>query len=512
MACRIDLTTLYLRCLNTKVNLFGEVLKTIVRFAPSPTGFLHVGGARTAIFNWLIARKTGGLFLLRIEDTDLNRSTEESVQQILTGLEWLGLDFDDKVYFQSHNKKRHISIVNRLLKDDLAYRCFCTKEEIEEKKKQAIKDKRNLFYDKTCRSLTDEQISEKMAKNIPFSVRFKTPNDGETSYDDIIHGSTSVQNNTIEDFIILRSDGNPIYQIAVVADDHDMSVNLVMRGDDHISNTPKQILIYKALNWEVPKFAHIPLILGEDKVRLSKRHGATSIEEFKEQGILADALFNYLCLLGWAPGDDSEQLSKSSILQKFTIPKINNRPAVFDFKKLQWMNGKYFADLSEEKINQIIEPWLKNNNLSIKNSEQKAFNTLVKLQQTRANTSQELVESLMYYFEDPLSYDKKGVKKYLSKKGADNLLNMLLAFYLKQNESYFEDTAKLETDLRTLAEENGVSAAKIIHPLRLALTGKTASPGIFEIISILGKDKVLKRIENAINYIIAQNWSKDIEA
>jgi glutamyl-tRNA synthetase len=486
-------------------------LKNIVRFAPSPTGYLHIGGARTAIFNWLIARKTGGTFLLRIEDTDFNRSTQESVTQILDSLQWLGIDYDDKLYFQSKHKKRHSEIVNQLLNSGCAYRCFCSKEELEEKKQQAIKEKRNLFYDKSCRSLNEDQIQEKLSKKIPYAVRFKTP-EGITEYNDLIHGKTSVRNDTIEDFIILRSDGTPVYQIAVVVDDHDMGVNLVMRGDDHISNTPKQILLYKALNWEIPKFAHIPLILGADKVRLSKRHGATSIEEFRNQGILPEALFNYLCLLGWAPGDDSEILSRDEILQKFSIEKINNRPAVFDFKKLRWMNSKYFALLPKEEINTYVSKWLADNHLIIKENERNSFDLLVSLQQSRAESAKDFTDSLWLFFMDPREYDEKGIKKYFNKEGADNLLKTLLAGYLHKEEAYFNDLELLESDLRALSEENNVSAAKIIHPLRLALTGKTASPGIFEIISILGKEKVIRRIEKAINFILAQNRRENIEA
>jgi len=483
-------------------------VKTTVRFAPSPTGFLHIGGARTAIFNWLTARKSGGKFLLRIEDTDLNRSTDESVKQILNSLKWLGINWDNDLYFQSRKKERHIAIVDQLLESGHAYHCFCTKNELEEKKQLAIKEKRNLFYDKSCRNLTREQIAEKLSQKTPNVIRFKTP-DGITSYTDLIHGQTNVRNDTIEDFIILRSDRTPIYQIAVVVDDHDMGVNLIMRGDDHISNTPKQIMIYNALNWEIPQFAHIPLILGPDKVRLSKRHGATSIEEFQNQGILPEALFNYLCLLGWSPGDDSEILSKTDILQKFDIEKINNRPAVFDAKKLLWMNSKYFLELPQKQIDNIVKEWLIKNNLEINPAEKASFNSLLKLQQQRASTINDFLQSLWLFFKNPEKYDEKGIKKHLSKKGSDNLLSELLKEYLQQDDHYFQNIEKLESDLRALAEKNSVSAAKIIHPLRLALTGKMASPGIFEIISVLGKEKVTRRMENTIDFIHAHNWGEN---
>ncbi len=486
-------------------------MKTTVRFAPSPTGYLHIGGARTAIFNWLIAQKTGGSFLLRIEDTDLERSTEESVKQIQSSLNWLGIYWDNDPYFQSSKKERHVDIVEQLLESGHAYRCFCSKEELEEKKGTAIREKRNLFYDKTCRHLIQEQIDKKLSQNSPYVVRFKTP-DGITSYNDLIHGQTNVRNDTIEDFIILRSDRTPIYQIAVVVDDHDMGVNLIMRGDDHISNTPKQIMIYNSLNWEIPRFAHIPLILGSDKVRLSKRHGAASIKEFQKQGILPDSLFNYLCLLGWSPGDDSEILNKTEILQKFAIEKINNRPAVFDYKKLLWMNSKYFSELPQQQIDRLAKEWLFKNNIELIDTENTPFNFLIKLQQQRATTVNDFLQSLWLFFKDPEKYDEKGIKKHFSKKGSDNLLNALLEEYLHQDDLYFQNIENLESDLRALAEKIGVSAAKIIHPLRLALTGKMASPGIFEIISILGKEKVIRRIKNAINYILVQNWGENSEA
>ena len=273
----------------------GVVLSQILRFAPSPSGFLHVGGARTAIFNWLLARKCGGKFLLRIEDTNRQRSTEQSIKQIFSGLKWLGIDWDDEVLYQSKRRQRHIEAKRQLLDSGHAYRCFCTKEELDEKRKIAQQNKIDNRYDRTCRNLPQEEINEKLFKKHPFSVRFKTPQ-GEIFFNDIIHGETRINNETLDDFIILRSDGTPIYQLAVVVDDHDMGVTKILRGDDHLSNTSKQILIYQALNWQVPQFGHLPLILGADKVRLSKRHGAASVEEFRDQGILPQALFNYLCL------------------------------------------------------------------------------------------------------------------------------------------------------------------------------------------------------------------------
>ncbi|NOX89133.1 MAG: glutamate--tRNA ligase [Calditrichaeota bacterium] len=471
-----------------------------LRFAPSPTGYLHVGGARTAIFNWLIARQSGGKFLLRIEDTDKLRSTEESTQKILSSLKWLGLDWDGEVFFQSANQHRHLEVANLLLENGKAYRCFCTKEELEEKRRRAEELKLNQRYDGTCRNLTQQQIREKTNRGLPFAVRFKVPK-GEVFFNDLIHGPMHVNNDTLDDFIIVRSDKTPVYQLAVVVDDHDMGVNLVLRGDDHISNTNKQILLYEALNWDVPGFGHLPLILGTDKQRLSKRHGAASVEEFRSMGIFSEALFNYLCLLGWSPGDDRELFTRDELIKRFSIDRINKTPAVFDPQKLLWMNAKYLAAKTADQLIPYLKPYLREKGYSAEELNDPRFLFLIELQKIRSKTLRELADNLQLFFSDPVEYEEKGVKKYFRKENSLTLLNELHEFFNEQSNGFFEDISAIETAIREFAEKRDLSAAKVIHPLRLALTGKTASPGIFELVYVVGKKKVLTRIQNAINYL-----------
>lgn len=471
----------------------------VLRFAPSPTGYLHVGGARTAIFNWLIARQKNGRFLLRIEDTDRLRSTDESIRKIISALEWLGIDWDGDIFFQSTREQRHLEIAHKLLQEGKAYRCFCTKEELEEKRKRAEALKLNQRYDGTCRHLSEEQIQQKLKQGLPFAIRFKVPQ-GQVHFDDLIHGPTTIENNTLDDFIIVRSDNTPVYQLAVVVDDHDMGVNLVLRGDDHISNTNKQILLYQALGWPVPQFGHVPLILGPDKNRLSKRHGATSVEEFKHMGIFPEALFNYLCLLGWSPGDDREIFSKEELIREFSLKRINKTPAVFDLQKLLWMNGKYLAQKSVDELLPYVEAWLKEQNLSPEYLKDERFRYLIKLLQIRAKTVNELTKQLTFYFNDPQEYEEKGVKKFFAKENSLQILTELYTLFEQQPDRFFDNLTEIEQAVRDLAQKMGLSAGKIIHPLRLALTGSTSSPGIFEIIYILGQKKVLNRLKNAINY------------
>ncbi len=474
-------------------------MESVFRFAPSPSGYLHVGGARTAIFNWLLARKFKGKFLLRIEDTDRARSTKESIQQILSGLKWLKIDWDGEIIFQSSRKKRHLEKADQLLNENKAYRCFCTREELEAKRLLAEQQKINKRYDGTCRNLTPDQINENLAAGKPFAIRFKVPA-GQVVWKDLIHGEMVVNNDTLDDFIIVRSDGNPVYQLSVVADDHDMGVTTVLRGDDHLANTNKQILLYRALSWPVPEFGHLPLILGQDKKRLSKRHGATSVEEFKDRGIFPETLFNYLCLLGWSPGTEREIFSREELIREFSIDRINHTPAVFDEKKLIWLNAKYMANKSNSDLKKILQPWIRNCHWNQDGMNQSAFDLLLNLVKIRAKSVIELQEAVRFYFEDPGEYEEKGIRKYFSKKENYEILNALSSEY-EQWSGSLHGVQEIEDWLRAFAEKRGQSAGKIIHPLRLALTGKTASPGIFEIIHILGRDKVLRRLKKATEFM-----------
>lgn len=477
------------------------MLGEIVRFAPSPTGHLHIGGARTAIFNWIIAKKTGGKFLLRIEDTDIKRSTKESIDQIIESMQWLGLNWDGPIYYQSKQRSRHLDLANQLLDKNKAYRCFCSKTELIEKREKAEKATGGYQYDGSCRNFTDSEIENKLEKKIPFSIRLKTEDKAIQFLDSVI-GSTQIDADIIDDFIILRSDDSPVYQLAVVVDDHDMEISTVIRGTDHLMNTFKQILIYEALEWNCPQFGHVPLIMGVDKRRLSKRHGATSVDEFKNQGILPDALFNYLCLLGWSPGDDTEIMDRDEIINKFEQPRISKSAAIFDPIKLNWFNSKYIAQIHIKDIMAGIYDYCKKQQWILEESEKKQFEFYVELYKTRSATLDELNISLERYFVDPKDYTEKGIKKFFSDGTSVALLKKLLEKIESIIDDPFVEIDTTEKFIREFAESENIAAAKVIHPLRLAITGKMESPGIFEMLYTLGKDKIIKRLNKALAFII----------
>ncbi len=470
----------------------------VYRFAPSPTGFLHVGGARTAIFNWLLARKAAAKFLLRIEDTDRTRSTDEFIRQIESSLQWLGITWDEPPFFQSRRIERHQAIVRRLLESGRAYRCYCTREELEAKRERALARKEALQYDGTCRRLSSEEQAQKVNAGIPFTVRLKTAGQ-DVIYEDGIHGPVQTSGAEIDDFVILRSDGTPVYQIAVVVDDHDMGVTHVIRGDDHLSNTPKQILIYQSLDWPVPEFGHLPLILGPDRNRLSKRHGATSVEEFREQGILPEALFNYLCLLGWSPGDDREIMTVPELIEAFDTDRINKSGAVFDHKKLIWMNSKYLAAKSPVQLLEVLNTRLSETDRNTVRKDHDRALLLMGLLRERAATVLDLEDGSAFFFNDPPAYDEAGAAKHFNETSSGYLLKIRNA--LQDTDRFY--AADVETVIRNIAAEEELGAGKLIHPLRLALTGRTNSPGIFEVLEVLGKETVLRRIDRAVEYIRA---------
>ena len=467
----------------------------VFRFAPSPTGYLHVGGARTAIFNWLLAKQMHGKFLLRIEDTDSKRSTDEFTQQIINSLKWLEINWDDTPLFQSQRKSRYLEIIDRLLAEKNAYHCFCTPEVLKQKREITEKNKGDYVYDKTCLNLSESQVQLRLAKKQEFTIRIKS-GAGTLKYHDKIMGEISTERKLIGDFIIVRSDGNPVYQLAVVVDDHDMGITNVIRGADHLANTPKQILILKALNWNIPQFAHLPLILGTDKKRLSKRHGATSTEEFKKNGYLPEALFNYLCLLGWASGDDIEIFSREELINIFSLENVNKSNAVFDEQKLKWMNAKYISQMSSDSLLHMSSEF-NSEKESMTEDEIGSILKLTDLVKLRAETINDFDQRMNFYYHDPECYNEKGVIKYFHPK----TIQMLQAIMDKFNNEKDFHHDRIENIIRNMAEELKQSAAKLIHPLRLALTGDIASPGIFEIIEILGKNKVKIRINNAIQYI-----------
>ena len=472
-----------------------------LRFAPSPTGFLHVGGARTALFNWLYARQTGGQFLLRIEDTDRQRSTDESTRAIFEGLAWLGLDYDEEVVFQGANLARHRADVATLLASGAAYRDFTPAAELERMRAEAESAGQAFRFDRALAALTPEQEAAKLAAGEPFAVRFKVP-DGVTDWVDAVHGRIAFPNKDIEDFIILRSDGTPVYNLAVVSDDIAMRITFVMRGDDHISNTPKQILLYRALGAPVPRFAHVPMIHGTDGKKLSKRHGATAVGDYQHEGLLPSAMCNFLALLGWSTGDDTEVMLRDELLARFSLDGLQKKAAVFDPQKLDWMNGQHLAKLPLDEVMPHVYPAFERQGVSTRaelESRDAWFRTLVELLRVRSRTVDELARQAVPYFVDAVEYDADAVSKQW--RDASAVAEILTATRERLASLPTWEPTSMETALRALAEELGISGGKIFQPLRVALTGQTASPGIFDVLVVLGRDRSLDRLEAAVRWL-----------
>jgi glutamyl-tRNA synthetase len=470
-----------------------------VRFAPSPTGYLHVGGARTALFNWLYARQHGGQFLLRIEDTDKARSTDESTRAIFEGLTWLGLNWDEEVVYQGANLERHQRDARAMLASGRAYRCFCTSEELELRRKQAAASKEAFKYDRRCDRLAPDEIERRVASGMPFVIRFRVP-EGETSWDDIVHETIAFPNKDIEDFVILRSDGTPIYNMAVVSDDIAMRITHVMRGDDHISNTPKQILLYRALGSELPRFAHFPMIHGLDGKKLSKRHGATAVGDYQHLGILPQAMNNFLVLLGWSPGGDREVMTMDEMVQLFSEKGLLKKAAVFDTKKLEWMNGQHLSRLSGEALAPLVVPTFVRAGL-LREADPIAatpwFFALLDFVKERCRTLDDLARLARPYFTSlPFSIEPALVESHLRKDaGATRTLLADAAAALEPLAAW--DPAAMEPALRAIAERHGVAAGKVFQPMRIALTASTVSPGIFDVLVQLGREVSLERLRQA---------------
>jgi glutamyl-tRNA synthetase len=474
-----------------------------LRFAPSPTGYLHVGGARTALFNWLFARKYGGQFLLRIEDTDKARSTEESTRAIFDGLQWLGLTWDEPVVYQGANLERHRVDAQRMLDNGTAYRCFCTQAELAERRAAAEANGESFRYDRRCDRLSREEIERRVADGIPFTVRFRVP-DGTTSWNDIVHGDIAFPNKDIEDFIVLRTDGTPIYNLAVVSDDIAMEITVVMRGDDHISNTPKQIMLYRALDAGLPRFAHLPMIHGLDGKKLSKRHGATAVGDYQHLGILPGAMLNFLALLGWSPGNDIEVMTLDQMVELFDTDGLQKKAAIFDPKKLEWMNGQHLNLMSSAELAAIVAPGLEAAGLvtvAELESRHDWFIGLLDLLKVRARTTDDIVRQAEPYFRDTITYDPDSVAKQWKDRSATADILTKTRRALEGTASW--DLATLEESLRVLAEQLGFGekAGKVFQPLRVALTGLAASPGIFDVLLMLGRDRSLARIADAVRYL-----------
>ncbi len=466
--------------------------QVITRFAPSPTGFLHIGGARTALFNWLFARHHGGKFMLRIEDTDRKRSTQEAIDAILDGMSWLGLDWDDEPIFQYSRADRHREVAEQLLEKGLAYRCYATPEELTEMRETAKAEGRPVGYDGRWRDRDPSEAPEGVSP----AIRLKAPRDGATTIHDHVQGEVTVQNQELDDMILLRSDGSPTYMLSVVVDDHDMGITHIIRGDDHLTNAFRQKLLYQAMDWETPIFAHIPLIYGPDGKKLSKRHGALGVDAYRDMGYLPDALRNYLVRLGWAHGDD-EIFSTEQATEWFSIEGINKSPARFDFDKLANLNGHYIRNADEEKLAQLIKPLIdKQLDKSLDdNLCQRLIAALPSLKE-RAKDINELASSGLFYFrESPLPFEEKA-EKLLTDEAKGYLKDLL------QRLSGLNNWVKsdIHDQIAATVADNDVGFGKVAKPLRAALTGLAASPGnIDDIMVILGEDESKKRLEQAIS-------------
>jgi len=482
-----------------------------VRFAPSPTGSLHIGGARTALYNWLFARQNKGKFILRIEDTDVNRSTESSVAGIIDGLQWLGLDWDEGPdkggnygpYRQSERLPLYQEYLQKLIAEGKAYYCFCTAEDLQKQREQCEMEKRNYKYNGTCRCLSPEVVQEKLRQGIPAVIRIKAPQEGTTIVEDLVRGPVVFNNELMEDFIIAKSDGWPTYNFAVVVDDHLMQISHVIRAEEHLSNTPKQIILYEALGFKAPQFAHISMILSPERSKLSKRHGATSVQEFREQGFLPEALLNYLFLLGLSPGKDIDLLSLEQMLDYFAINKMSKSPAVYDMEKLHWMNGQYINSYDPDKIYALLIKLTGDSEIANKIAEYSKEYTLqvIKLLRSRVKNIKEIATAGEYFFTEIKEYDAQGVKKYFNRPDSRERLEQILNI-IKDLNSFAAPV--IEKAFRETAENSGIKAAALIHPARLAVTGRTATPGLFEVMEILGKQVCMDRVENALGFVKSQ--------
>jgi glutamyl-tRNA synthetase len=463
-----------------------------VRFAPSPTGYLHVGGARSALFNWLFARHHQGTFILRIEDTDAARSTPESTQVILDSMTWLGLDLDEGPFLQSDRTELYRKYVQKLLDEDKAYYCFCSPEMLEDKRKKAMVAKLPPKYDDTCTKLSREEALNRIANGEKAAVRFRKL-DGYTEVNDLVRGLVTFDNRVLDDFIIQRSDGSPIYNLTVVVDDIEMKMTHIIRGEEHLSNTPRQLMLYQAFGQPAPQFAHVSMILAPDKTKLSKRHGATSVLEFRDQGYLPEAMMNYLVLLGWAYDDKSELFSKEELIEKFSLDKVSKNPAVFDHNKLAWMNSTYLRQVSLSRLEDLLIPLLKEKGYAPDKLDKTSWlHSVLELERQRARTLKDIAANFDYYLADKISIEPEAAKKHLSTPESRILLFML-GTKLDTLEPY--TTENLEKLFAKITTEKGVKLGQLIHPTRVALTGKTVGPGIYELLFVMGKETAIKRIK-----------------
>jgi len=481
-----------------------------VRFAPSPTGYLHIGGARTALFNWFFARQNKGRFILRIEDTDSERLKEDSVSQILESLKWLGIDWDEGPekggnfgpYYQSARQEFYNKAAEKLIQSGKAYYCFCSEEDLQQEREQQRQEGKPLRYSGKCRNLSSEEIRQRLAQGAKPVIRLKVPEAGEIVVEDLIRGSVTFSFEQFDDFIIMKSNGLPTYNFACVVDDHAMQISHVIRAEEHLSNTPKQQLIYKTLGYELPEFAHLSMILAPDRSKLSKRHGATSVSEFKDMGCLPEAIVNYLTLLGWSPGgEESEIFTPEETVRTFSLAKVSKTAAVYDIQKLIWLNGQYISRYDLEKLTDRARPFFIEKGIITAQEalEKHAYiKEVIGLVRDRVKTLEELPEACSYFLQEVSSYDEKGQEKYFKADGVEELLAQGYECLARVDDFTMENSERAYRDL--IAELN-IKGGQIIHPTRLALTGRTNSPGLFDVMALLGKEKCLERLKKAIEYI-----------
>jgi glutamyl-tRNA synthetase len=481
-----------------------NIVRPRVRFAPSPTGYLHVGGARTGLFNWLYARRHGGTFVLRIEDTDVERSSADMVTGILDGLRWLGLDWDEgpevggphAPYFQSERLERYRNAATQLMNEGHAYYCYCSPERLREERERAEQRGDAWKYDRACLSLSAERVAELEAASAPRAIRFMVP-PGTTAFDDAVRGRIEFETANIEDFVVQRSDGHPTYHLSVVVDDVDMEITHVIRGDDHISNTPKHVLLFQAFGAPLPRFAHVPLILGSDKKRLSKRHGATSVTEYKGQGYLPEAMVNFLALLGWSPGEDRELMLASELIERFSLEGISGGNAVFDTEKLDWMNGQYIARMPIEDLARAVTPFLIKAGLAVPASHE-YVHRLLELLRPRAKRLTDFVEMARPFLVDTVEYEQEAVDKHLASGDLGPHVAALVS--VLRTVTPF-DEPHVEAAVRGSAAERGIKAGALIHATRVAVTGRTTSPGLFEVLVLLGRERTVGRLERLAAFL-----------
>jgi len=468
-----------------------------LRIAPSPTGYLHVGTARTALYNYLFAKQKNGAFILRIEDTDTQRSSDEMTNIIIEGLKWMGLNHDEGPFFQSDFFEHYKSFIPEMEQSGGIYKCFCTQEELAERRDKAIADKVAWKYDRKCLHLTSEEIDANIKKGKPYTIRVRIP-EGKTFYDDLVHGIIEKDNSEIEDFIIFRSDMTPIYNLAVVIDDIRMGITHVVRGDDHISNTFKQIHIYNILKKTPPRFAHLPLILDEKKAKLSKRSGPVSVLAFRDMGILPEAFVNFISLIGWNPGGDREFMTMREMIELFSFEKVTKKGGVFDYKKLEWMNSKYITNKTNEELLELSRPFFEKEYVNLDFFDKETLLKIIGSVKEKARYMVDFPKLTTFFFNEVEKYDEKGAAKFLTAERIGYIKE--LSEKIKHISDYNEHS--IEAVYKEFADERQLKGSDIIHPTRLALSGVTEGPSLFLMMEILGKDKVIDRLTKAEKFVI----------